>query len=130
MAKAKKAEAHEPPAPPAEVSKRAKSQASPGQPTLTQLHRTLLEMATRQVAASASAAIAEVMHALARPLRARVALYEDRENGGYTAVLTALPGCDTEGKTREEALANLREALEGHLLSTSGTFELREGGVV
>ena len=63
-------------------------------------------------------------------LRARVALYPDKERGGYTAVLTALPGCITEGDTREEALANLREALAGYLMCTSGTFELFEGGVV
>jgi hypothetical protein len=72
---------------------------------------------------------ADVVQAVARPLRVRVALYEDKENGGYTAVLTALPGCVTEGETREEALANLREALEGMLLCRSGTFELLEGGI-
>jgi hypothetical protein len=75
-------------------------------------------------------AAAEAVRAVASPLRARVALYEDKENGGYTAVLTALPGCVTEGETREEALASLREALEGYLMCTSGTFELLEGGVV
>ena len=66
----------------------------------------------------------------AMSLRARVALYHDPESGRYTAVLTALPGCITEGDTREEALANLREALAGYLMCTSGTFELFEGGMV
>jgi hypothetical protein len=63
-------------------------------------------------------------------IRVRAALYPDTENGGYTAVLTAMPGCITEGDTREETLASLREALEGMLLCTSGTFELLEGGFV
>jgi predicted RNase H-like HicB family nuclease len=40
----------------------------------------------------------------------------DAEEGGYTAEVPALPGCVTEGDTREELLANLREALEGVLL--------------
>jgi hypothetical protein len=91
--------------------------------------RALVEKAVRQVAESASEAIEGVVQAVARPLRVRVALYEDKENGGYTAVLTALPGCVAEGETREEALASLREALEGHLLCRSGIFELFEGGV-
>jgi len=91
--------------------------------------RSLIERFVRQFAESTSQAIDEVAQAVARPLRARVALYEDKENGGYTAVLTALPGCVTEGETREEALASLREALEIMLLCRSGTFELLEGGV-
>jgi antitoxin HicB len=91
--------------------------------------RSLVEKAVRQVTESASEAIEGVIQAVARPLRVRVALYEDKENGGYTAVLTALPGCVAEGETRQEALASLREALEGHLLCRSGIFELFEGGV-
>ncbi len=66
--------------------------------------------------------------AVHRRLKVKVMIYPD-ENGGYTAVLPALPGCITEAETREELLANLREALEGHLLSTSGAFEPLEGGV-
>jgi len=34
------------------------------------------------------------------------------EEGGYWAEVPALPGCFTEGDTREELLANLREAVE------------------
>ncbi len=37
------------------------------------------------------------------------------EDGGYTAYIPALPGCISEGDTREEALANIREALELYL---------------
>jgi predicted RNase H-like HicB family nuclease len=32
--------------------------------------------------------------------------------GGYTVSVPALPGCYSEGETREEALANIREAAE------------------
>jgi len=34
------------------------------------------------------------------------------EEGGFTATVPALPGCISEGDTREEALANIREAIE------------------
>ena len=37
------------------------------------------------------------------------------EEGGYTVYIPALPGCISEGDTREEALANIREALELYL---------------
>ena len=63
------------------------------------------------------------------PLKARVVIYPDHENGGFTAVLPALPGCVVEGETRAELLANLREALENYLLSSSGAFEPDEGGI-
>ena len=37
------------------------------------------------------------------------------EEGGYTAVVPALPGCISEGDTREEALDNIREAIALYL---------------
>lgn len=44
-----------------------------------------------------------------------VILTPDQEEGGYTVRVPALPGCNTQGDTREEALANAREAIEGYL---------------
>ena len=38
------------------------------------------------------------------------------EEGGFWAEVPALPGCFTEGDTREELLANVREAMEAILL--------------
>ena len=36
---------------------------------------------------------------------------EPSEEGGYTVLVPALPGCLSEGETREEALANIEEAI-------------------
>jgi predicted RNase H-like HicB family nuclease len=40
---------------------------------------------------------------------------EPSEEGGYTAIVPALPGCISEGDTREEALDNIQEAIELYL---------------
>ncbi len=37
---------------------------------------------------------------------------EPSEEGGYTVYVPALPGCISEGDTLEEALQNIREAIE------------------
>ena len=37
------------------------------------------------------------------------------EEGGYTVVVPALPGCVSEGDTEEEALGNIRDAIAGWL---------------
>lgn len=37
---------------------------------------------------------------------------EQEEDGGYVAVVPALPGCVSQGDTRTEALNNIREAIE------------------
>ncbi len=40
---------------------------------------------------------------------------ERSEEGGYTVYVPSLPGCISEGETRAEALANIREAIELYL---------------
>jgi len=40
---------------------------------------------------------------------------EPSEEGGYTAIVPSLPGCISEGETREEAIKNIREAIELYL---------------
>jgi predicted RNase H-like HicB family nuclease len=42
-------------------------------------------------------------------------LLEPSEDGGFTASVPSLPGCVSEGDTREEALSNIREAIELYL---------------
>ncbi len=38
------------------------------------------------------------------------------EEGGFTVIVPALPGCISEGETEEEALENIRDAIEGWLV--------------
>lgn len=40
---------------------------------------------------------------------------EEDESGYFAAEVPALPGCLSQGKTREEALENIKEAVEGWL---------------
>ncbi len=47
-------------------------------------------------------------------MKLRVVL-EPSEEGGYTAIVPALPGCISEGETREDVLANIQEAIRLYL---------------
>ena len=49
------------------------------------------------------------------PVRYTVVLEPDDEGRGYTILVPALPGCVTEGATKEEALVNVREAILGFI---------------
>ena len=40
---------------------------------------------------------------------------EPSEEGGYTVYVPTLPGCISEGDTKEEALANIKEAIKLYL---------------
>lgn len=42
-------------------------------------------------------------------------ILEPSDEGGYTAIVPALPGCLSEGDTEEEALANIKDAIELYL---------------
>ncbi|MBF0369337.1 MAG: type II toxin-antitoxin system HicB family antitoxin [Magnetococcales bacterium] len=42
----------------------------------------------------------------------RTAVLEPSDEGGYTVTVPALPGCISEGESREEAVRNIREAIE------------------
>ncbi|MBT8045104.1 MAG: type II toxin-antitoxin system HicB family antitoxin [Verrucomicrobiae bacterium] len=50
------------------------------------------------------------------------AIIHNAEEGGFWAEVPALPGCLTQGDTKEELEANLREAVEGWL--AAGEAEL------
>lgn len=45
---------------------------------------------------------------------------EPSDEGGYTVTVPALPGCISEGDTREDALKNIREAIQLYLEPAEG----------
>ena len=47
-------------------------------------------------------------------------ILEPSEEGGYSAVVPSLPGCISEGETREETLINVREAISLYLEEVDG----------
>ncbi len=49
-------------------------------------------------------------------MKYRVYLEQD-EDGVFVVTCPALPGCISEGRTRAEAMDNIREAIEGYLKS-------------
>ena len=43
-------------------------------------------------------------------------VFEPAEEGGFTVYVPSLPGCISEGDTFEEAVENIKEAVELYLL--------------
>ena len=52
------------------------------------------------------------------------------EEGGYTVYVPSLPGCVSEGDTEEEALVNIREAIELYLEPVDDDWIADEGVLV
>ncbi len=50
-------------------------------------------------------------------------VFEPSDDGGYTTYVPSLPGCISEGDTREEALRNVKEAIELYLESVEDDIE-------
>lgn len=63
----------------------------------------------------------------------KVILERNNDKGYYTATVPALPGCVTQGRTKEETLERVKEAIQGYLeslqkdgISTPRDVELEE----
>lgn len=56
-------------------------------------------------------------------------ILEPSDEGGFTAYVPSLPGCISEGDSREEALRNIREAVELYLEPVEDDFAGSEGEV-
>lgn len=54
----------------------------------------------------------------------------EKEDDGFVVTAPALPGCITQGETREEALANAREAIEAYLEDSREPVNLFRARVV
>lgn len=59
-------------------------------------------------------------------MRLKVVL-ETSDEGGYTIYVPSLPGCISEGDTVDDAIANIREAIELYLEPVEGDLTGREG---
>lgn len=55
---------------------------------------------------------------------------EPSDEGGYTVYVPSLPGCVSEGDTEEEALVNIREAIELYLEPVDDDWIAGEGVLV
>jgi predicted RNase H-like HicB family nuclease len=53
-------------------------------------------------------------------------LLEPSDEGGFTALVPSLPGCISEGASREEALRNIQEAIELYLEPVEDDFSFSE----
>lgn len=54
-------------------------------------------------------------------------ILEASDEGGYTATVPALPGCISEGDSREAALENIKAAIELYLEPVDDDEGLQEG---
>ena len=54
---------------------------------------------------------------IARKYTYSVVLEPDEEGGGFVADVPALPGCHTEGDTRDEAITMAQDAITGYIES-------------
>jgi len=62
-------------------------------------------------------------------MRFKVVL-EASDEGGYTVYVPSLPGCVSEGETVEEALKNIREAIELYLEPVEDDLVMEETALV
>jgi predicted RNase H-like HicB family nuclease len=62
-------------------------------------------------------------------MRFKVVL-EKSDEGGYTAYVPSLPGCVSEGDTKEDALKNIQEAIELYLEPVEDDWILDEKALV
>ncbi len=53
----------------------------------------------------------------AMEIRRYKVILEPEPTGGFSVYVPSLPGCASQGETEEEAVANIREAIEGYVLS-------------
>jgi len=64
-----------------------------------------------------------------RQMKLQVVL-EPSDEGGYTVYVPSLPGCISEGETVDEAMQNIREAIELYLEPVDDDFVGRKDSLV
>ncbi|MGI0080466.1 MAG: type II toxin-antitoxin system HicB family antitoxin [Nitrososphaerales archaeon] len=53
-----------------------------------------------------------------------------QEEGGYTVYVPSLPGCLSEGDTKDEGLRNIKEAIELYLADESKVKQSKDEQIV
>ena len=48
-------------------------------------------------------------------MKLKIILREDKIDGGYNVSCLTLPGCHSQGETMEEAIENIKDAINGYL---------------
>lgn len=56
-------------------------------------------------------------------------ILEEQEEGGYTVYAPSLPGCISQGDSKEEALKNIKEATELYLEADDNEITVYEGEI-
>lgn len=62
-------------------------------------------------------------------MKLKIVLEESNE-GGYTVYVPSLPGCISEGDTEEEAIENIKEAIELYLESVDDILPTSQKSLV
>ncbi|MBU0512879.1 MAG: type II toxin-antitoxin system HicB family antitoxin [Chloroflexi bacterium] len=57
-------------------------------------------------------------------------ILEPSDDGGYTVIVPSLPGCISEGDTADDALSNIREAIDLYLEPIEDDWIVVEGSMV
>ena len=57
-------------------------------------------------------------------------MLEPSDEGGYTVYVPSLPGCISEGDTRDEAMQNIREAIDLYLDPVDDDFSMKKGAEI
>ncbi|MDP2937240.1 MAG: type II toxin-antitoxin system HicB family antitoxin [Dehalococcoidia bacterium] len=57
-------------------------------------------------------------------------ILEPSDEGGYTVYVPSLPGCISEGDTEEEALCNIKEAIELYLEPVDDEMFVTESRII
>jgi len=55
---------------------------------------------------------------------------EPSDEGGYTIYVPSLPGCISEGNTIDEAITNIKEAIELYLDNVEDDWNIQENAEV
>ncbi|MBU4374637.1 MAG: type II toxin-antitoxin system HicB family antitoxin [Euryarchaeota archaeon] len=63
-------------------------------------------------------------------MKLKIIIKEDLEDGGYNISCPALPGCHSQGETTEEAITNIKDAIEGCIAALNDRAKSVEGRVL